>query len=147
MTCRCRSPPRAGRSPVRRSRAPPDSDVHYVHYVRMKASGGGRPGPGEGPAFRYTMNHVDVPVPEARAQFADLVNRVAYTGEPVRLTRRGKVMAALVSPEDLELLEQLRSQHVPLTQMGQQPAPQQPERTASGPLRIAAEYRPPGFGR
>ncbi|WP_262402910.1 type II toxin-antitoxin system Phd/YefM family antitoxin [Actinomadura sp. CNU-125] len=96
---------------------------------------------------------MDVPVTEARAQFADLVNRVAYTGEPVKLTRRGKVMAALVSPEDLELLEMLRSQRAEL-QAGQPvQAPQQPQapspadRPQAAPLRIAAEYRPPGFGR
>ncbi|MFD0902397.1 type II toxin-antitoxin system Phd/YefM family antitoxin [Actinomadura sediminis] len=97
------------------------------------------------------MNPVDVPVTEARAQFADLVNRVAYTGEPVKLTRRGKVMAALVSPEDLELLEAVRSQRVELPQPGQtaqtaQPAPPA-DRPQAAPLRIAAEYRPPGFGR
>lgn len=106
--------------------------------------------------FRYTMNTVDVPVTEARAQFADLVNRVAYTGEPVKLTRRGKVMAALVSPEDLELLELVRSQRIDLPQAGQpappqpapQPAPPQPaDHPQAAPLRIAAEYRPPGFGR
>ncbi|HEY8482745.1 MAG TPA: type II toxin-antitoxin system Phd/YefM family antitoxin [Spirillospora sp.] len=90
---------------------------------------------------------MDVPVTEARAQFADLVNRVAYTGEPVRLTRRGKVMAALVSPEDLELLEQLRSQHVQLTQTQLGQSAPSPEPPASSPLRIAAEYRPPGFSR
>ncbi|MEU8120698.1 type II toxin-antitoxin system Phd/YefM family antitoxin [Spirillospora sp. NPDC049024] len=97
------------------------------------------------------MNHVDVPVTEARAQFADLVNRVAYTGEPVRLTRRGRVMAALVSPEDLELLETVRSQRADL-QMGGTVPPGQPSRPAERPqqppqppMRIAAEYRPPGF--
>ncbi|MBE1536282.1 prevent-host-death family protein [Actinomadura algeriensis] len=91
---------------------------------------------------------MDVPVTEARAQFADLVNRVAYTGEPVKLTRRGKVMAALVSPEDLELLEAVRSQRADLSQAGQ-PAqsPQPADRPQAAPLRIAAEYRPPGFGR
>lgn len=99
--------------------------------------------------FRYTMNHVDVPVTEARAQFADLVNRVAYTGEPVKLTRRGRVMAALVSPEDLELLEALRSQRADLRVGGTVP-PAQPSRPAERPqqqppMRIAAEYRPPGF--
>ncbi|TDC50523.1 type II toxin-antitoxin system Phd/YefM family antitoxin [Actinomadura sp. KC345] len=86
---------------------------------------------------------MDVPVTEARAQFADLVNRVAYTGDPVRLTRRGRVMAALVSPEDLELLELVRSRRLDLTQ-AQQPA-QQAERPQAAPMRIAAEYRPPGF--
>ncbi|MEV5830677.1 type II toxin-antitoxin system Phd/YefM family antitoxin [Spirillospora sp. NPDC052242] len=91
---------------------------------------------------------MDVPVTEARAQFADLVNRVAYTGEPVKLTRRGKVMAALVSPEDLELLEMVRSQRVDLSQTGQPAQPAQPaDRPQAAPLRIAAEYRPPGFGR
>ncbi|TDE17860.1 type II toxin-antitoxin system Phd/YefM family antitoxin [Actinomadura sp. 6K520] len=101
---------------------------------------------------------MDVPVTEARAQFADLVNRVAYTGDPVRLTRRGKVMAALVSPEDLELLELVRSRRLdlahdlahdlpgdPAQQQGQ-PAPPA-ERPQPSPLRIAAEYRPPGFNR
>ncbi|WP_240809916.1 type II toxin-antitoxin system Phd/YefM family antitoxin [Actinomadura sp. WMMA1423] len=88
---------------------------------------------------------------EARAEFADLVNRVAYTGEPVRLTRRGRVMAALVSPEDLELLEEFRSQRGDL-QVGGAVPPGQPPRPAERPqpqpqqpMRIAAEYRPPGF--
>ncbi|TDD73396.1 type II toxin-antitoxin system Phd/YefM family antitoxin [Actinomadura darangshiensis] len=94
---------------------------------------------------------MDVPVTEARAQFADLVNRVAYTGEPVKLTRRGRVMAALVSPEDLELLEMVRSQR-PDLQIGGTVPPGQPSRPAeqpqpAPPMRIAAEYRPPGFNR
>ncbi|WP_433338599.1 type II toxin-antitoxin system Phd/YefM family antitoxin [Spirillospora sp. CA-294931] len=82
---------------------------------------------------------------EARAQLADLVNRVAYTGEPIRLTRRGRPMVALISAEDLELLELIKSERIDLTQTGAsgqgerqgQPRPAQP-------LRIAAEYRPPG---
>ncbi|MEW2359286.1 type II toxin-antitoxin system Phd/YefM family antitoxin [Spirillospora sp. NPDC029432] len=92
-------------------------------------------------------------VTEARKELADLVNRVAYTGERVALTRRGKVMAALVSAEDLELLESLREGRIDLTEAGR-PAPAE-ERPAprQEPLRIAAEYRPPGpprppgFGR
>ncbi|NDU76609.1 type II toxin-antitoxin system prevent-host-death family antitoxin [Actinomadura sp. DSM 109109] len=95
------------------------------------------------------MNDVDVPVTEARAQFADLVNRVAYTGEPVTLTRRGRVMAALVSPEDLELLEAVRSQQRAGLQIGGPVPPGRPSRPAERPqqppMRIAAEYRPPGF--
>jgi len=97
------------------------------------------------------MNSVEKPVTEARKEFADLVNRVAYTGERVALTRRGKIMAALVSAEDLELLESLRAGRLDLTQAG--PAAPQPDRPQHGPLRIAAEYRPggpprpPGFRR
>jgi prevent-host-death family protein len=42
-----------------------------------------------------------------RSQLADAVNRVAYQGDRVVLERRGKGVAALVSMEDLALLEKL----------------------------------------
>jgi prevent-host-death family protein len=99
------------------------------------------------------MNSVEKPVTEARKEFADLVNRVAYTGERVALTRRGKVMAAIVSAEDLELLESLRAGRLDLTQAGPAASQQPEKRPQHAPLRIAAEYRPggpprpPGFGR
>jgi len=48
-----------------------------------------------------------IPVSEAREQLADLVNRVAYGRERITLGRRGKKIAAIVSAEDLELLEAL----------------------------------------
>ncbi|NOY68514.1 MAG: type II toxin-antitoxin system Phd/YefM family antitoxin [Deltaproteobacteria bacterium] len=41
---------------------------------------------------------------EARKKFAEIVNRVAYGKEPVVLTRRGEQIAALISMEDIELL-------------------------------------------
>lgn len=44
---------------------------------------------------------------DARQDFAELLNRVAYSGERVVLHRRGKNVAALVSLEDLELLRAL----------------------------------------
>lgn len=44
-------------------------------------------------------------VTEARRDFADLINEVAYREERVSLTRQGKVVAGIVSPEDMELLE------------------------------------------
>jgi prevent-host-death family protein len=92
------------------------------------------------------LNAVDMTVTQARAEFADLVNRVAYTGEPVALTRRGKVMAALVSAEDLELLEALRGRRFDFTGTGAPPraAPEGRQPSRHDPLRIAAEYRPPG---
>ncbi len=43
----------------------------------------------------------------ARKDFADVLNRVAYRGERILLERRGKTVAALVPPEDVELLEKL----------------------------------------
>lgn len=39
---------------------------------------------------------VEIPVTEARAQFAELVNRVGYGGEEIVLTRHGKPLVALV---------------------------------------------------
>jgi prevent-host-death family protein len=47
---------------------------------------------------------------DARQDFADVLNRVAYQGERIVLHRRGKNVAALVSVEDLELLEKLEDQ-------------------------------------
>ena len=44
---------------------------------------------------------------DARKHFADLVNKVAYGNEPIVLTRRGQEVAALVSMEELELLQQI----------------------------------------
>ena len=42
---------------------------------------------------------------KARNDFADTINRVAYGGERVVLHRRGKDLVAIISPEDLKLLE------------------------------------------
>jgi prevent-host-death family protein len=47
----------------------------------------------------------NVSVSEAREGFADLVNRVAYARERVRVVRRGRELAAIVPLEDVELLE------------------------------------------
>jgi len=44
---------------------------------------------------------------DARKNFADIVNRVAYGNEPIVLTRRGQEIAALISIEELELLQQI----------------------------------------
>ncbi|WP_217169598.1 type II toxin-antitoxin system Phd/YefM family antitoxin [Streptomyces sp. AC512_CC834] len=50
----------------------------------------------------------EIPVTQARAELADLINRVVYGGERVVVTRHGKPLVALVSAADLELLEELR---------------------------------------
>ena len=47
---------------------------------------------------------------EIRNNLADAINRVAYTGERIVLERRGKGVAALVSVEDLALLERLEDE-------------------------------------
>jgi len=48
-----------------------------------------------------------LPVSKAREDFAEALNRVAYRGERIVLERRGKRVAAIVSVEDLDLLERL----------------------------------------
>ncbi len=50
---------------------------------------------------------IKVTTADARKNFADIVNKVAYGKEPVILTRRGQDVAALVSIEELELLQQI----------------------------------------
>ncbi|MBT2440190.1 type II toxin-antitoxin system prevent-host-death family antitoxin [Streptomyces sp. ISL-36] len=47
----------------------------------------------------------EIPVTQARAELADLINRVVYGDERVVVTRHGKPLVALVSAADLERLE------------------------------------------
>lgn len=49
----------------------------------------------------------NIPASELRDNFSEAVNRVAYGGERLILERHGKPAAALVSMEDLELLQTL----------------------------------------
>ncbi len=51
--------------------------------------------------------HRTITTADARKNFADIVNTVAYGKEPVVLTRRGQEIAALVSIEELRLLEKI----------------------------------------
>jgi prevent-host-death family protein len=53
---------------------------------------------------------MEVGVHEIRANLADVINRVAYGGERVVLERRSKPVLALVSLDDLELLQALEDQ-------------------------------------
>ena len=47
---------------------------------------------------------------EARKNFADLVNSVAYGKDTIVLTRRGKELVAMISMEDLQLLRLIEEQ-------------------------------------
>jgi prevent-host-death family protein len=94
----------------------------------------------------------EVPVTQARAELAELVSRVGYTGERILLTRHGKPLAALVPVEDLEALERRPAEIGFTLTLPDEPArpaeadPEQQTRSAPprGPLRIAAEHRDPG---
>lgn len=56
-------------------------------------------------AYRDPMTRI--PATAVRDTFSDTLNRVAFKGERIVLERHGKAVAALVSVEDLELLEDL----------------------------------------
>lgn len=45
-----------------------------------------------------------VPITEARADLANLVNEVVYRGERIALTRHGKPLAVLISVDEAEML-------------------------------------------
>jgi len=46
---------------------------------------------------------------EARAQFSDVLERVAFKGERIVVERHGKVLGAIVSAEDFALLEKIHA--------------------------------------
>lgn len=92
----------------------------------------------------------EIPVTQARAELADLINRVVYGGERVVVTRHGKPLVALVSAADLELLEEpgrepdAEEEQVISTVSAVRQLPSAPgERRRFG---IAAEHRDPAAG-
>jgi prevent-host-death family protein len=94
----------------------------------------------------------EVPVTQARADLADLVSRVGYSGERILLTRHGKALAALVPVSDLEDLERppaeigfsIAAQRDPQRESSRDiERDDQPERRTA-PMRIAAEHRQQG---
>ena len=46
-------------------------------------------------------------VTQVRKDFAETINRVSYGQERVAIRRHGKILAAVVSADDLEILEKL----------------------------------------
>ena len=89
----------------------------------------------------------EIPVTQARAELAELINRVVYGGERVVVTRHGKPLVALVSAADLERLEEqsgAANEELISTVSAVRPVPSAPgERRRFG---IAAEHRGPATG-
>jgi hypothetical protein len=52
----------------------------------------------------------EIPVAVLRKNLADALNRARYKNEIIKITHNGKLCAALVSPEDAELLISLREE-------------------------------------
>lgn len=53
---------------------------------------------------------VTLSIAETRDHLAETINRVSYGGERVIVARRGKPVAALISPADLALLERMEDE-------------------------------------
>lgn len=68
--------------------------VHYVLNVHISLIRG------------ITMT-TTITTADARKNLADIVNKVAYGQDPIILTRRGEEIAALVSIQELKLLQQI----------------------------------------
>ncbi|MFF9392152.1 type II toxin-antitoxin system Phd/YefM family antitoxin [Streptomyces griseoluteus] len=91
----------------------------------------------------------EIPVTQARAALADLINRVVYGSERVVVTRHGKPLVALVSAADLERLEALDAQAAEGDEQVISSVSGVREVSASPPQErqrfgIAAEHRRPG---
>ncbi|MFJ4005210.1 type II toxin-antitoxin system Phd/YefM family antitoxin [Streptomyces sp. NPDC090023] len=91
----------------------------------------------------------EIPVTQARAELADLINRVVYGGERVVVTRHGKPLVALVSADDLARLEALDAQDAEQDEQVISSVSGVHEIAASPPherqrFGIAAEHRRPG---
>jgi prevent-host-death family protein len=56
------------------------------------------------------MPHNRIAATEVREKLAEILNEVAFRGKRVVLDRHGKPVAALISVEDLELLEWLEDE-------------------------------------
>ena len=54
------------------------------------------------------MTWTAVSVADARSDLAELLNRVAYGGERLVITRHGRELAAIVPVEDVKLADRLR---------------------------------------
>ncbi|SDK19904.1 type II toxin-antitoxin system Phd/YefM family antitoxin [Streptomyces indicus] len=87
----------------------------------------------------------EIPVTQARAELADLINRVVYGGERVVVTRHGKPLVALVSAEDLAKLEAGAAPDAePVISAVSQVAPAAPATGEQQRFGIAAEHRGTG---
>lgn len=57
------------------------------------------------------MEHPRLPASKARERLADVLNAASVRGDRVVLERHGKDVAAIISIEDLELLERLEDRY------------------------------------
>ncbi|MFG2759499.1 type II toxin-antitoxin system Phd/YefM family antitoxin [Streptomyces wuyuanensis] len=88
----------------------------------------------------------EIPVTQARAELAELINRVVYGGERVVVTRHGKPLVALVSAADLQRLEaaEQAAEEAVIPSVSSLRSTEPSAAGERGRFGIAAEHRPPG---
>jgi prevent-host-death family protein len=84
------------------------------------------------------MTRIFLTTVEARDNFAELIDRAALSAERIVVTRHGEPMAALISLEDLELIEEVerRIERRQLRQRAALPPRRAGEATAAEQMRI-----------
>lgn len=89
---------------------------------------------------------IEISVTQARAELAELVNRVVYTDERVVLTRHGKPLVALVPAAEVESSHDQADENPAPTPLRlsspAEPAPQQQPATPAQ-MQPAAQHRQP----
>lgn len=90
----------------------------------------------------------EIPVTQARAELAELINRVVYGGERVVVTRHGKPLVALVSAADLQRLETAEqvAEESAVSSVSSLRSTEPSATGERGRFGIAAEHRRPGAG-
>lgn len=56
----------------------------------------------------YKTTFESVSIAEAKSSFSEYISRVAYAGESILITKRGKPIAGLVSYKELEKLKKIK---------------------------------------
>ena len=84
------------------------------------------------------MSRIFLTTVEARENFAELIDRAATTRERIVITRHGEPMAALLSLEDLELIEEIERR---LGRRAEQTRPAPPPRRTGGEAATAEQIR------
>lgn len=84
------------------------------------------------------MSRIFLTTVEARENFAELIDRAATTRERIVITRHGEPMAALLSLEDLELIEEIERR---LGRRAEEPRPSLPPRRSMGEVSAAEQIR------
>jgi hypothetical protein len=90
--------------------------------------------------YAFMVDHKNTTVYTAllRANLSEILGRVHYNNEIVRVIRRGgKLVAAIVSPKDLELLEAAKTAAAAIA------TDEQPNRSAQVRTKIGTQPNPP----